>query len=1096
MAQTEETTSILNLVVNYDTAIDGIYKYTQSVDELKTKLKELEKQKGEKTPEYYKELERTKSALTQQSETLRVLRKEMQNNIRQEREKMGSLKAMRAALSNLTKQYDELSFSERKAKDNGVKLANEIRDLTQKIKAAEQDTDRFYRNVGNYENSIISALGGNNRFAQSFLSLRNNAGGISGVVTQATTSVRAFGSALLSLLANPVFLAFAGIAGTGVAFKWFYDYNKGLIEATRLTREFTGLTGDALESLRNEIQATADLFDKDYKEVLQGVNTLMAQYGINAEEAIKIVNDGFIAGADLSGNYLNQLKQYAPAFHDMGLSAEQLVALIAQTRSGIFSEQGMALVQMAGKRLREMSNETAKSLDAIGVSSQKVRQDLATGSADIFEIIQRISGALKELNPNSQAVGAVLKDVFGRQGASGGLEMIKALETISTDIDAVKEKTGEYGKTQERMLKAQKELNDATSALFDMSQNGFGTMNMEVKILATEGLSSVLKYIIEIINYLINLYNESIIVRAVVQSYVIAWKNVYAAAKLAFNLIFGLLKRMGNDLMAVGKMVEGVFSLNFGKVAEGFAQLGKGTIDYFKGAWQDIKSFGGDVASNFVDGFNATISNSKIRQISLPTGGGVSSAQGGLLGGGGVTTNNANNNATGGTGGGSNGNKSGNADLLKREAQEIQKAEQLLTKIVTQNYEERRAQITHQYDAQIALIRQKLATETNLTAKAREAMNTQIVTLEKIKQQELDKLSAEEMRKRVEFETKRIELMLTSVKEGTMEWRQLELVRINEQEQLAIAQAQKEYTDEEQREAMLLALRANFDQQRLDLENKYQEEWRKKQEEAIKTDYETQILGAHGDELEQLRLKMEERKAILDAAQQGEEESLEQFNLRKAQLNEEYLNSVRSYTDKEFELQKAQAKAIGDVLGGLSSIAEAFGEENEALAKASKVLALGQIAVSTGVAIAEGVKQAQSVPFPANIAAIATTVATVLANIATAVKSVKSAKFASGGYVSGAGTGTSDSISARLSNGESVMTANTTSMFAPALSAFNQLGGGVPIVTANPQMQMGEDFLASAVAKGFASAPQPVVAVEEINRVDARMVRIEELSTI
>ena len=359
MAQTEETTSILNLVVNYDTAIDGIYKYTQSVDELKTKLKELEKQKGEKTPEYYKELERTKSALTQQSETLRVLRKEMQNNIRQEREKMGSLKAMRAALSNLTKQYDELSFSERKAKDNGVKLANEIRDLTQKIKAAEQDTDRFYRNVGNYENSIISALGGNNRFAQSFLSLRNNAGGISGVVTQATTSVRAFGSALLSLLANPVFLAFAGIAGTGVAFKWFYDYNKGLIEATRLTREFTGLTGDALESLRNEIQATADLFDKDYKEVLQGVDTLMAQYGINAEEAIKIVNDGFIAGADLSGNYLNQLKQYAPAFHDMGLSAEQLVALIAQTRSGIFSEQGMALVQMAGKRLREMSTSTA-----------------------------------------------------------------------------------------------------------------------------------------------------------------------------------------------------------------------------------------------------------------------------------------------------------------------------------------------------------------------------------------------------------------------------------------------------------------------------------------------------------------------------------------------------------------------------------------------------------------------------------------------------------------------------------------------------------------------------------------------------------------
>ena len=1102
--QIDEQTAILNLQVNYADAINGITEYTKRMNELQAQMKYLADQyeKGKISEnEYRKEMEAVRAVSTQYKDNVRVLRKELQNNVRQQQENEGSLKQLRAELSNATKAYDELSRAERNGA-KGKEMRNHINEITKELKQAEGETERFYRNVGNYENSIVQALGGNNKFAQSLLAMRNNAGGISGVVTQATTSVRAFGSALLSLLANPVFLAFAGIAGTGVAFKWFYDYNRGLIEATRLTREFTGLTGDALESLRNEIQATADLFDKDYKEVLQGVDTLMTQYGLNAWEAIKIVNDGFIAGADLSGNYLNQLKQYAPAFHDMGLSAEQLVALIAQTRSGIFSEQGMALVQMAGKRLREMSGETAKSLDAIGVSSQKVRQDLETGSADIFEIIQRIVGALKELNPNSQAVGAVLKDVFGRQGASGGLEMIKALETISTDIDAVKEKTGEYGKTQERMLKAQKELNDATSALFDMSQDGFETMNMEVKILATQGLTSVVKGIIDIINYLVNLYNESIVVRAVVQSFVVAWKNVWNAAKLAINIISNLLKRLGNDLVAIGKMVESLFSGNWSDIPKYVGQIGKGFGEFYRDSIKDAFDFGKQAVENFAGGWNAMTSNVKLKPISLPTGGGVSNAFGkvrqlnnmsrltDLL----DDTTDTNDNTTN-----TKGNKSGNAtdaDLMKREAQEIQKAEQLLTKIVTQNYEERRAQITHQYDAQIALIRQKLATETNLTAKAREAMNTQIVTLEKIKQQELDKLSEEEMRKRVEFETKRIDLMLTSVKEGTMEWRQLELVKINEQEQLAIAQAQKEYTDEEQREAMLLALRANFNQQRLELENKYQEEWRKKQEEAIKTDYETQILGAHGDELEQLRLKMEERKAILDAAQQGEEESLEQFNLRKAQLNEEYLNSVRAYTDKEFELQKAQAKAIGDVLGGLSSIAEAFGEENEALAKASKVLALGQIAVSTGVAIAEGVKQAQSVPFPANIAAIATTVATVLANIATAVKSVKSAKFASGGYVSGAGTGTSDSISARLSNGESVMTANTTSMFAPALSAFNQLGGGVPIVTANPQMQMGEDFLASAVAKGFASAPQPVVAVEEINRVDARMVRIEELSTI
>jgi hypothetical protein len=52
--------------------------------------------------------------------------------------------------------------------------------------------------------------------------------------------------------------------------------------------------------------------------------------------------------------------------------------------------------------------------------------------------------------------------------------------------------------------------------------------------------------------------------------------------------------------------------------------------------------------------------------------------------------------------------------------------------------------------------------------------------------------------------------------------------------------------------------------------------------------------------------------------------------------------------------------------------------------------------------------------------------------------------YAGGGYVTGAGTGTSDSISARLSNGESVINARSTAMFGGILSAINQMGGGKP----------------------------------------------------
>lgn len=50
--------------------------------------------------------------------------------------------------------------------------------------------------------------------------------------------------------------------------------------------------------------------------------------------------------------------------------------------------------------------------------------------------------------------------------------------------------------------------------------------------------------------------------------------------------------------------------------------------------------------------------------------------------------------------------------------------------------------------------------------------------------------------------------------------------------------------------------------------------------------------------------------------------------------------------------------------------------------------------------------------------------------------------FAEGGFVSGPGGPTDDKINARLSNGESVINAKSTKMFAPILSAMNVAGGG------------------------------------------------------
>lgn len=1100
-----EEEKILNIKVKYEDAIYGILRYNEKLQELSQTQKKLQSdfKDGKIT---YDEYATTMTAIKEQVKdykgTVRELSKEVQNNIKAEKEQEGSLRSLRAELSNATKAYDSLSEAERKGA-KGQDLKKHINEITDKLKDAEAETQRFYRNVGNYEESIKSALGVNSNFANSIMKMSENGKGLSGIFEGAKASANAFGSTLMGFMSNPVFLSLAGIVGAGVAFKWFFDYNKGIEESTRLTKEFLGLTGDELKAVRSEIQATADTYGKDYKETLEAVDVLTSQYGYDTQEAIKIINDGFQSGADLNGDMIAKIKQYAPAFHDANISGKELVATIQQTRSGIFSDSGMALIQMGSKKIREMSTATAGALDAIGISSKKVQADLENGSKSTYDIIKMISTRLKELPQNSQAVGAVLKDVFGKQGANAGLKMIEQLDTMNTDLEKLKETTGEYGEKMNEQREANEELNRVLAAMFDMSDKGFGEMLISVKTLTIQGITKLLKGVISVINYFIDLYNESMVVRTGVQAIVVNFKNLWSTVKLVFNLIVDAVKGVGRNLKGLADIVEGIVTLSFDKIKSGFNQITSGYVKTVKEGWKDIKSFAKEEATNIMDSINSVIKNKKITHIEIPVavaGEANTSDVSASNDKGGITTKKGNKN--GKSGKNSKNNTISASDMAKKEEAELRKAEDLLNQLVEQTAEQRRKQIQLQYDRQIEDLRERLETEKGLTVNAKKAMTAQIVALEQIKDKKLTEFDLTVKDEAIKREQVYIQNMLESVEKGTKEEYQLKVKAINNAYQLELDEASKQVMSEKEKNDLIASINAKYYEQEQqaykDYHNRLQEEQTKAIEDRFKAKIlETQINSNGTDELGVLRLQMEEKQALLEAAQQKEGETIEAFNLRKLQLTEDYQQAKKDLNDKEVEIEKGKYESISGMISTTQQIAEAFSDKSEGLAKASKVLALAEIAINTGVALAQGIKQSQSVPFPANIAAIATTVTTILSYVATAIKTVKSAKFASGGLVSGPGSETSDSIPARLSNGESVMTAAATRMFAPALSAFNQIGGGVPIMSsAGSGAQIGEEYLARAVARGFAMAPRPVVSVEEINNTAGRIETIERVATI
>lgn len=429
-------------------------------------------------------------------------------------------------------------------------------------------------------------------------------------------------------------------------------------------------------------------------------------------------------------------------------------------------------------------------------------------------------------------------------------------------------------------------------------------------------------------------------------------------------------------------------------------------------------------------------------------------------------------------------------EAKQKELEAVRAAEDAMLALVKDKREQARKEIELNYSRQIEDLRISLKEEENLTAKARQAINTQINALEEQKNLELQKLSDEELKKEIENRTKLISLQLESVKAGSEQEYQLKL------QQLQI-QRDAELADKELTEQMKLAITDKYNKQMDNLVMQREKDISERQSEAIRVRMENELMQLQqsgASELEVLRMEEQQKLELLENMRQMDGESEQDFLNRKLLARQDYLDKKKELADAEVEIENAKMNAMAAVMGGMAELLEQAGENNRSALVLAKTLAIAEVAISQGVAIANAVKAASkgSVTVWDLVANIATAITTVISTIASATKSIKSAKFASGGLVTGPGTGTSDSIPAQLSNGESVITARATSMFAPILSSFNQMGGGVPInVTASGNQSIGEDMLARAVAKGMLMAPAPQISVEEFTSVANRVKYLE-----
>lgn len=704
-------------------------------------------------------------------------------------------------LNNMTK-------AEREEAEEKEGLITKTRELYKAMNEYQKSTGKTNLNVGNYteaSDAIISyadrlkeALGLNNAFGESLLALGRGGNESKEVFAAMSDGAKALGNTLMSLMTNPVFLAIAGIAGAGVAFKFWYDYNAGLVEATRLTQQFTGKSGDDLKAFRNQVQAVADTFNADFKETLISANALAKQFGISADEAIQLIQDGFIAGGDANGEFLNTLKEYPAYFKEAGISASQFVAIVAETNKvGIFSDKGVDAIKEGNLRLREMTTATAAALDGIGISSTQVQKDLQTGAKTTFQVMQEVSAKLAELPDSAQSVGAAIADIFGGPGEDAGLQYLRTLKDISTDLDTVKSKAGELGRLQEEQLQSEIELQNALAGLFDATGGSFEGFTTSIKVFINQGLTALIKGVVSLINYVIELYNESNLFRA----FVVALPEVF---KTVFNTIGNLFGALIDMIQAAGKIFKSAFSLDWDGVKKGFTEFGTAFSDLIN---KEIK----DVAESLNNGI--TRMQKKIPPLTIPVNVGTPDTST-------KTTDAVTTKTPSVKTGGTYTNKQAKQveAAYKRNLEATRRLQDEQLQLEADEWEKRRKQTEYQYKRQIEDLTHQLETEKSITKSEKETINATILVLEQRLTNDLLKIEQKRQLQELQLQKQSIELRLQAIKAGTQEEKDLRLELLENERQTSQLQNQQKPAGQRQDTVVINAV---FDTQRTALIQDY-----------------------------------------------------------------------------------------------------------------------------------------------------------------------------------------------------------------------------------------------------------------------------------
>ena len=564
-----------------------IAELNQKIIEQKKEQIELNKAK--------KEAEKQSKAEAKALEQIARANEILNNGYDTENKSINQLREDRKALIKL--RNDEVAIMGEQS-ERAKQLNKLIAEMTNQEKALVSETEKRFYQIGDYAGQLQGSFQGVID-AMKEIGSGNVLGGIDNLKNSfngLVTSARAF-------VATPIGAVVTALAGFAVVAKYLYDYNTEMAEATRLTQQFTGLTGDELENVTVRAKNLAEQTSSDLKEVINSVNAVARAYGISYEEAFEKVEKGYVRAGESAEDFFDNTSEYIIQFKNAGYSADEFFSILeAGAKNGTYKDKIVDSIKEMDLRLKEFSKATSDALiNAFGVGfTDKLQQGLEKGTITTKQALDQINKEADKVGLNFQQKQTLVADVFSAMGEDAG-GFVKVLDSISDGLNNTDRELTEVEQAQKRVIDATNEYEQAFADLFNTSGGGFETMKADFKVMIYEFLTKAIETIKDLANGFVEVYNNSMLVRVVIQGLIGIFKNLGVIAG-------GALKTLWTGLETTANLLKSVLTFDL-----------EGIKSSLTNGFKEVKTIAVNSAKDIVKNANDAFKNMRVGTLSEQT---------------------------------------------------------------------------------------------------------------------------------------------------------------------------------------------------------------------------------------------------------------------------------------------------------------------------------------------------------------------------------------------------------------------------------------------------------------------------------------------